>query len=320
MAIPFDYFHKCVLSVDEPWGPEQKWDVFISAFNSSERVRTVFSKATAPKKYWLIFPEYNYAPVDYPADGQCFSGSEREESEYLHSFFSGIDFSPNEVDICIDITGFMRPHLLHLVRYLQFHRVRSFDVIYSEPIRYRKKDDTKFSQGPVTHVRPVAGFEGQHSSDNSNDLLLVGVGYDHELIKQVAEYKDYANVVTLWGFPSLRADMYQESVLRASKAVEAVFSANWQQNRHFAIANDPFAIATALREIVELNQRKKKITNLYLSPLATKPQALGFALYYAYDWIDKEASIIFPFADSYDQETSTGLSKIWKYKIELPLT
>ncbi|EOA05243.1 hypothetical protein HFRIS_008876 [Herbaspirillum frisingense GSF30] len=211
----------------------------------------------------------------------------------------------------------MRPHLIYLVGYLKYRGIKSFDVIYSEPVQYRKKDDTKFSKGPVTHVRPIAGFEGQHTSDNSNDLLLLGIGYDHELIREVANYKDYANVVTMWGFPSLRADMYQESVLRASKAVEAVFSPNWESNRYFAIANDPFATALALQKAVAIHHAQKKITNLYLSPLATKPQALGFALYYAYEWWGREASIIFPFADSYDQETSTGISKIWKYTIEL---
>src|SRR5580658_4376694 len=43
----------------------------------------------------------------------------------------------------------------------------------------------------------------------------------------------------------------------------------------------------------------------YLSPLATKPQVLGFALYYLTECRNTAASLIFPFCQAYDQETST---------------
>jgi len=315
----FDYFYKTLLPTNnDQWPNENKWDVFISAFNSSERVSSVFSKVNAGQKHWLMFPEYVYEVSEYPTEGLIYSSTENQESEFIHAFIKQAGIRLDTMSICVDITGFMRPHLLHLVRYFHFHRVKRFDVIYSEPGRYKDQDKTRFSLGSVTQVRPVSGFEGLHDSDNTNDLLLLGIGYDHELIKRAAEYKDYANIVTLWGFPSLRADMYQESVLRASKASE-VFSGAWQGNRYFTMANDPFATASALREIISIQAKKKKITNLYLSPLATKPQALGFALYYIYDWLDKEASIIFPFADRYERETTEGISKIWKYTIELPV-
>ena len=59
------------------------------------------------------------------------------------------------------------------------------------------------------------------------------------------------------------------------------------------------------------------MSNLYLSPLATKPQALGFALYYLCELAGSAASIIFPFAESYSPETSIGWGRTSLYRLEL---
>ena len=70
-------------------------------------------------------------------------------------------------------------------------------------------------------------------------------------------------------------------------------------------------------EIVEKNPRKD-ITNLYLCPLATKAQALGFTIYYLTECKEKEVSMIYPICHSHSRETSKGVSRIWKYVVELP--
>lgn len=313
----FDYFYKSRLPVDGPWPEDAEYDVFISAYNLSDRIRVVFNKSVAPLKIWMVFPQYQFDAADYPADGEVFFSKEMQESEYLNSFFGQYSASLVGKRVCIDITGFMRPHLIFLVKYLQFCGVCNFDAIYSEPIRYQKKDDTSFSAGPVTSVRPIAGYEGEPNNESANDILLLGIGYDHELIKQVAEHKDFANIVTLWGFPSLKADMYQESIVRASRASEAAFSTTRNRSRYYAPVNDPFSTAERIQEVVQAEQLKRNITNLYLSPLSTKAQALGFALYYLYSAFPS-TSIIFPFADGYDQETSVGTAEVWRYTIELP--
>src|SRR5207253_621115 len=88
--------------------------------------------------------------------------------------------------------------------------------------------------------------------------------------------------------------------------------------KYFVPANDPFVTANVLRRIVDDCERNgHMITNLYLSPLATKPQALGFALFYLTEMRGKATSIIFPFCRTYSKETSLGLSRVWKYVVEL---
>ncbi|MEW8335216.1 MAG: hypothetical protein AB2558_11865 [Candidatus Thiodiazotropha sp.] len=314
----FDYFYRERIPDPEQLSKSGNWDLFISSYNSSERVKALFEKVNAKRKVWIIAPEYNYDESEYPDNGEVFSSDKKEESGLINELIEYLNVDLRTASICVDITGFMRPHLLFLVRLFYFKSVTKFDVFYSEPSQYKKKDETTFSDGPVVEVRPIGGYEGTHVDNSQNDLLIIGVGYDHELVKQVVEYKDYAHIASLWGFPSLRADMYQENILRASRAGDAVFFGDWHHNMHFAKANDPFSTAQALRNIVEVHDRNEKITNLYLSPLSTKVQVLGFSLHYIYDLIDKEASLVFPFCDSYARETSTGISSIWRYTIELP--
>jgi hypothetical protein len=114
----------------------------------------------------------------------------------------------------------------------------------------------------------------------------------------------------------LQADFYQENVLNAHRAAEAVTATN-ENHPIFAPANDPFVTAAVIQKTVK-EQRRRSIKNIYLCPLSSRPQALGFALYYLYEARDDAVSIIYPFATRYAQETTTGISRIWKYRIELP--
>ena len=192
-------------------------------------------------------------------------------------------------------------------------------ALYSEPIRYAAGAKTAFSDEAVTEVRQVVGYEGQHVTDTSRDVLIIGAGYDDKLIAEVAEHKDQARKIQLFGLPSLRADMYQENVLRAHRAESAVGTPiHDESSNFFAPANDPFVTAAVLQEIVTGLQQRGRITNLYLSPLATKAQLLGFALYYLAECRNAPVSVLFPFCAAYDRETTKGLTRIWKYTIELP--
>ena len=213
----------------------------------------------------------------------------------------------------------MRPHLLYLTLLLFHKGVRKFDVLYSEPQRYSKKENTTFSEGTI-HVRQVDGYMGLNSTAPHGDFLIIGSGYDDRLIKAVANEKDKADKVQIFGLPSLRADMYQENVLKAAFAAEAIgYNKIFPEESFFAPANDPFVTATTVSEIVSIRKERGPIANLYLSPLATKPQALGFALFYIGECISSNVSILFPVSKRYSKETSTGIQRVWRYTIEFPI-
>lgn len=315
--IDYTIFQRTTLPIEEPWDSKNQWDLFVSAFTSAERIRHVFAKANAKYKYWMVFPEYRFAPADYPS-GNVFDDSIRDEAEYIKSFWKSTTGVNDIHSVCVDITGFIRPYLIFLPKWLMEQGIRTFDAIYSEPITYAGREETRFSDEVVEQVRQVAGFEGNHLRDTSRDVLIIGSGYDHELIAKVAESKDQARKIQILGLPSLRADMYQENVLRAHRAEEAVGGLRESSEPFFAPANDPFVTANVLQQIVDGLRLRSCLGNLYLSPLATKAQVLGFALYYLTECRNTAASIIFPFSPTYNQETTKGIARIWKYTVELP--
>lgn len=317
--LDYTVFYKDAWQFDD-WPGDEGWDVFLSAFNSSDRVQQVFNKATASQKHWLIAREYQYNEDEFPSTGRCLVAKSEFEAEVIKGYFNETGVTPRDVRLCVDITGFMRPHLLFLLRFLAESGVSAFDVIYSEPGHYEKAEKTRFSDEVIVDIRQIAGFEGNHVTDTASDVLIIGAGYDDKLIAHVAEHKDSAKKVRILGLPSLRADMYQQNVLRAELAAEQVGGNSLDGiDTHFAPANDPFVTAESLSAVVRQMRERRPISNLYLSPLATKVQALGFGLYYLYECIGQPVSLVFPFCRRYSRETSKGISRVWRYRIELPL-
>lgn len=297
------------------------YDLLISSYNDSERVKKVFESINAKDKHWLIMPEYRYAENEYPVDeGRkfVFSGNE-SESRIIRSYFQESGLSISSTRICVDITGFIRPHLVFLVQFLASQKAKAVDFIYSDPVRYAKKEETSFSDD-YHSIRPIEGCLGTHDTDTSNDLLIIGAGYDSDRINDIAKSKADARKVQMFGFPSLQPDMYQENILRAYQAEE--YSSNGRSdfidgaNTLFAPANDPFVTANVLSEFIHRGFKENKISNLYLSPLSTKAQTLGFALFYVAEGHGKPVSMVFPFCRGYSRETTEGIAKIWKYTVE----
>lgn len=312
----FDIYYKTTLPIHGQWPPENKWDLFVSAFTSAQRVQVVFDKVKAGSKHWLVLPEYGYELKEMPE--KAFHMPDiGNEALYISMFWDKL-INVTGKTICIDATGFLRPYLVFLLGWLMAKGVRLFDIIYSEPTHYVEGEKTTFSGPVVTEVRQIAGFEGVHSTDSTNDLLIINAGYEDNLVSQVAEYKNNCKKVLLLGFPSLRADMYQENIHNTKLAEEAVGRQAIEGGSILAPANDPFVTASVLKRFVDDYVSRKPITNLYLCPLATKPQLIGCTLYYLTELANGPASIIFPFASSYSKATGVGISRIWKFTVELP--
>jgi hypothetical protein len=293
-----------------------KWDIFVSAYNSSDRVQETFKKVLASNKSWVSIPEYDYKPSEFPSTDHVVTPIGNSEAEVINAIVNYFTLAANDTrSICIDITGFMRPHILYLVKCLRDLGINRYDIIYSEPEQYRLKENTLFTESDVDCVRQVIGYEGTHDDSMNEDILIVGVGYDDALISRVANDKDGARFIQLLSLPSLSADMYQESILRLDRASVARIDET-DDLIFFAPANDPFVVANELSEKLKEISNRCTITNIYLCPLATKVQALGFALFYIHELSNSPASILFPFTSNYSRETSKGIGKTWIYEIE----
>ena len=128
--------------------------------------------------------------------------------------------------------------------------------------------------------------------------------------------------IQLFGFPPLQADMFQENMLKAYRAESAVGSDGFKNLdlNLYAPANDPFVTAQIIKKYIEREEKTLPFTNIYLAPVSTKPHALGMALYCLWEYSEgkKSLSIVYPICNKFYGNTCIGISKIWRYQIELP--
>lgn len=300
----------------------ENYELLISAYNKSERVNFILDTIQANQKHLFILQEYGFADEDLSELDESLTilnfSSLSDEAEILNDYFKKQILPKKDSKILIDITGFLRPHIVYLLRLCKLYNIDKIDFLYSEPQNYKKKEETQFSMN-FDSVRDIKGCSGSHSFDTSNDYLIIGAGFDYDLILKVTKEKKQSKKVQILGFPSLQADMFQQNVLKAYKAEEEIKLKLELDSQHviLAPANDPFVTASLLSKTIKKINLQKPITNLYLSPLSTKAQTLGIALYYVNECLDTPTSIIFPFCTGYEKETSEGISRFWIYSIEL---
>ena len=304
--------------VDSEWLSKSHWDYFVSAYNDSERVKSVFDMVSAEKKLFVILEEYNYSDDelgDIPkSEILRVRGCGSDESEVASQIINELNI-PEKAKVCIDMTGFMRPHIFSIFDLFSGLGVDFVDFIYAEPSMYEKKENTTFSSGDVLAVRQISGFHGIHEDDDAEEVLIVGVGYDNQLISRVINDKESAKVFKIISFPSLSPDMYQQGLLCLERCSLSDDDRDNSQSV-FSPANDAFSVASEASRLYRGLKEKGKLQNFYLCSLSTKPQSLGFAIFYHYELRDEPCSVIFPYSQYYKRETSAGIGNIWRYRVE----
>lgn len=283
-------------------------DIFISAYNHSDRIESVYNKIKAEQKEYLLFDEYSINSIES-------SHTNIKNNKDLREYFKGINVDKN---IVIDITGFIRPYLIYLIKILKHNKFKEISFIYSEPIKYKKAEDTAFSSGEIK-IEVIDGFANETGTIlEKNKILIIGAGFDLDLFNACIEKYNFKHnqKKILIGFPSLRPDMYQQNMLKIHELEK--YSPN---DFVYAPAHNPFITAQTIDNTVKQFKEKQYIENsgagIYLTPLSTKAQVLGFALYAVKnDITDDEVTIFFPYSKKYSQETSEGIARIWMYKID----
>lgn len=287
------------------------YDLFLSGFDNCERTKLIFERINSREKVWLLFPHYHIPEEDLDAHTKYYFDPSFKEDEYFINFFENFEIL-NTTNICIDITGLIRPHLAFLTKYLFLKGIKKIDFLYSEPQYYINAEDTAFS-GFIDEVKIIEGCGAEDNNpDTDNDVLIITAGYDDKLTSKICQSKSkIKHRFYILGFPSLQPDMYQESVLKMYYAKESIGSVISK----YAPAFDPFVTAQTIQEIINSNAL---FSNIYLSPLSTKPQALGIVLYYLWNYQDKPINIIYPYSNYYYPKTAHGLKKTWKYSLQFP--
>lgn len=315
----YSYFYKqCIKNVA---GLESlpRYDIFISSYVNSQRVTEPSEYIPANRKVWLICEEDD---ANSFLDGkECVVLKSNEDYVLLLRTLKSYELTTKR--ICIDATGFKIPYLMYLMRCMAEFKIKSFDIIYTEPSRYKNAENTQFSD-MLSEVKLIDGMRGLNTSRNDNDLLIIAAGYDHSRIADVANNrKDCKKKVLLFGFPAISPGMFQENILRAYKAEEAIATECFKDmdSNIYAPAYDPFVTAQEINEYIQKQQKSnhKDFTSIYLAPLSTKPHAIGMALYFLWEkgW-EKSINLIYPFCQQYIGDNSDGIARVWRYEIELP--
>ena len=312
----YSIFYRRTINVERIKYEVPRFDIFVSAYNSCDRVRNVFSEMSAARKIWMIHPEYCYSPLEEPVGFSVVRPNGIGEVDQVNALVDELG-DLTGVELCIDITGFMRHALTFLIAKLAHMGVKSFTALYSEPATYKKREETAFSTTTSGRVRSVSGMSGNNDAQ-AQDHLIIAVGYDHRLISEVANYKDDSLVYPVFAFPSLSADMYQQSAVKAAESGDVALRGEWVSNRRFAPANDPFSTAAVIGDLVGDIDKRGGAANIYLAPLSTKAQTLGLALYWQLEGrIRGGVTILLPECTKYSRETSSGLKRLWLYTVEL---
>lgn len=308
-------FRRAVLTPAEVAGLH--CDLFMSALNDSARVRAVHRAVNAVRKIWLVHEEYGYAQSELPS-GELYApvDVDGEASWWLGLIERHLVGTSPDAHVIVDITGMMRPHIMVMPLILRALGLAKLTVLYTDPTSYMAGSRTTFSRGSVLDVRQVQALEGAHVSATSGDVLVLGAGYDHELIRAVAEAKRNCRHLVVLGLPSLQPHMYQESQMRLAEAAESL-NRFAESSLLFAPADDPFATAAVLQQKVAEYESRHPGMNLYLSPLGPKTQVLGFAWYFLTERMNGASSMLFPFKPAYSRETSVGFSRVHRFELEL---
>lgn len=307
------YYKSSCKTIEE--GKFPTYDLFISGFDHCQRTKEIFSEIKAMEKLWLIFPHYKDINEPDYNNQNFYVNSSYDEDVYFENFLQTYNIEPAS-KLCIDITGFIRPHLVYFIKLLYISGIKKIDFVYSEPLHYKNAENTNFTRDLSNNVSEVKWCSAEYNNpDTQNDILIITPGYDDQLVQKVRqEYVRVKNTFYIIGFPSLQLDMYQESILKLHKIVgnkEDDLTTRFD----YAPAVDPFVTAQIIHDIIE---KKGNTTNIYLCPISTKPQTLGIVLYYLTHYKEKPISIIFPYSNDYNINTAIGKKRVWRYTFELP--
>lgn len=316
----YSYFYKQYYKELTELKSLPKYDILITSYVNSYRVIEPAEYISADRKVWFVCEGDTY---DLFLEGkECVVLKSNEGFITLLRTLKSYELTTKR--ICVDATGFKIPYLMYLMRCMVEFKVKNFDMIYTEPTQYKNAENTQFSD-MLSEVKLIEGMRGLNTSRNDNDILIIAAGYDHSRIADVANNrKDCKKKTLLFGFPAISPGMFQENILRAYKAEDAIATTCFKDmdSNIYAPAYDPFVTAQEINEYIQKQQKSnhKDFTSIYLAPLSTKPHAIGMALYFIWEtgW-NKSINLIYPFCQQYIGDNSDGIARVWRYEIELPV-
>jgi hypothetical protein len=223
------------------------------------------------------------------------------------------EFEENKFDsskkIGIDISCFTKPYFYYLIKLLRERfGVLKLTVYYTEPKSYLfpKGLFHRFhtSTGPLSIIE-IPGYSGLESRDSKRKLIIL-LGFDGDLSKEINEDVSPYETVVVNGFPSYMPKFKDISLIANEKLVS-----DDKITVQYARANNPFEVYNLL-ESVKAKDGGSNFINV--APLGTKPMALGACLFALHN---PDVRVVYPLPEAYEDKYSDDCWNSWMY--ELPL-
>jgi hypothetical protein len=233
---------------------------------------------------------------------------EIKNPESCYDEFIKINIPANSI-IGIDISCFTKPYFYYIIKLLKERfSVSNIYIFYTEPKSYIFPEGLfnsfHTSSGPIS-VHEMFGYTGQERR-NSKRKLIILLGFDGDLSKEINEDVSPHDTVIVNGFPSYTPKCKDVSLIANEKLV------NDKQNIkiEYTRANNPFETYNLLQSI------KKKDANAFINiaPLGPKPMALGACLFALHN---PEVRIVYPLPENYEKKYTNQCWKSWVYDFPL---
>ena len=221
----------------------------------------------------------------------------------------GIDFA-SLINIGLDISCFTKPFFFLLMKVLKSeYSISIMAVFYTEPKSYffakGLYDSYRSSSGPL-RVIEVPGFTGV-TTRRSKRLLVIQLGFDGDLSREINEDVAPAETIIINGFPSYEPKLKDISLICNEKLV-----GNPRNVLKYSRANNPFEVYNLLDSLKKGNSPD---VFMNIAPLGTKPMALGACLFALHN---PDVRIVYPMPQKYEKVTTDNCWTSWFYK--MPLT
>lgn len=214
----------------------------------------------------------------------------------------------NDVKIGIDISCLTKPYFYFIIKLLKERfDIRKISAFYTEPKSYHfpkglfKTFHT--NNGPLS-IQEIPGYSGQEKRD-ANRKLIILLGFDGDLSKEINEDVSPHETVVVNGFPSYTPKFKDISLIANEKLVS-----DHNINISYARANNPFEIYNLLQSL----KNNSPNTFINIAPLGTKPMALGACLFALHN---PDVRIVYPLPENYESKYSDMSWNSWVY--DLPL-
>jgi hypothetical protein len=163
-----------------------------------------------------------------------------------------------------------------------------------------------FTRG-TTRSSDIPTYSGRKDVSKKNALVVL-LGFEGERSSEVVRSVDPDITIPVNGFPAYMPEFKDISLLQNEEILKEPETFN---NLRYAPAKDPFETKTALEEIYAKYHSQY---NIRISPLGTKPMALGACLF-ALEHPD--VSVIYPYPREYNFKSSERYSNSWIYHVEI---